>query len=150
MVVLICMDGSKHSDYALKYYRDHIHQQSNRVYVVHCAHYHTEHWQTFSMTPADSAVLQSMIDKDIERISKVVTHLKATIDDLQLTAEIIKVHGNPGHALVEKSKTIGASMIVVGSRGVGTVRRTFLGSVSDYLVHHAHMPVLVCKHPQDI
>ncbi|XP_069138315.1 universal stress protein YxiE-like [Argopecten irradians] len=149
-VVLICMDGSKHSDYALKYYRDHVHQPNNRVYAVHCAHYHTEHWNKFSMTPSDPAVLQTMIDQDIARISKVVAHVKDTISDLKMSAEIMKVHGHPGHALVEKAKAINASMIVVGSRGIGTVRRTFLGSTSDYLIHHANVPVLVCKHPHDM
>jgi len=35
--------------------------------------------------------------------------------------------------------------IVVGTRGLGSVRRTILGSVSDYVVHHAHCPVIVCR-----
>ncbi|XP_060062532.1 uncharacterized protein LOC132543094 [Ylistrum balloti] len=150
LVVLICMDGSKHSDYALKFYRDYIHQPNNRVYAVHCAHYHNEHWHKFSMTPSDPAVIQLMIDQDIARVSKVVAHVKDTISDFKLSAEIIKVTGHPGNALVEKSKEIGASLIIVGSRGVGTIRRTLLGSISDYIIHHAHVPVLVCKHPQDI
>lgn len=41
-------------------------------------------------------------------------------------------------------------MIVTGTRGMGKVRRTILGSVSDYLVHHAHCPVVVCRRPCDI
>lgn len=36
-------------------------------------------------------------------------------------------------------------MIVVGTRGMGRVRRTILGTVSDYLVNHAYCPVIVCK-----
>ena len=38
-------------------------------------------------------------------------------------------------------------MIVMGTRGMGVVRRTLLGSISDYVVHHAHCPVLVCREP---
>ncbi len=41
-------------------------------------------------------------------------------------------------------------MIVTGSRGMGKVRRTILGSVSDYLVHHSICPVVVCRHPEAI
>ena len=40
-----------------------------------------------------------------------------------------------------------ANLIVMGSRGMGTLRRTFLGSVSDYCVHHAHIPVVVVPPP---
>jgi nucleotide-binding universal stress UspA family protein len=35
--------------------------------------------------------------------------------------------------------------VVVGSRGLGDVQRLMLGSVSDYVVHHAAAPVLVVR-----
>jgi nucleotide-binding universal stress UspA family protein len=37
-------------------------------------------------------------------------------------------------------------MIITGTRGMGTVRRTLLGSVSDHVLHHSHVPVIICKH----
>ena len=54
------------------------------------------------------------------------------------------VDGGPGHAIVERAEKVGADMIVIGTRGLGTIRRTVLGSVSDYVVHHAKIPVVVC------
>ena len=36
-------------------------------------------------------------------------------------------------------------LLISGTRGMGTIRRTILGSVSDHVVHHAHCPVLVCR-----
>jgi nucleotide-binding universal stress UspA family protein len=47
----------------------------------------------------------------------------------------------PVPTLVDMSKD--ADMVVVGARGLGTVRRVLLGSVSTGLIHHAHCPVAV-------
>jgi nucleotide-binding universal stress UspA family protein len=43
----------------------------------------------------------------------------------------------------------GADLIVMGSRGLGGIRRALMGSVSDSEVHHAHCPVLVVRHGQE-
>lgn len=54
----------------------------------------------------------------------------------------------PGEGILKAAEEEQATLIVVGSRGRGTLRRTLMGSVSDYLVHHSHIPVFVCKHPK--
>ena len=48
-----------------------------------------------------------------------------------------------GHVICEIAKDNSASAIVIGARGLGALRRTFLGSVSDYVVHHSHIPTIV-------
>jgi nucleotide-binding universal stress UspA family protein len=45
--------------------------------------------------------------------------------------------GRPGHQLLEEADNIGADLVVVGSRGIGAIGRTFLGSVSDQVARHA-------------
>ncbi len=49
--------------------------------------------------------------------------------------------GSPREALVEASS--GADLLVVGSRGHGTITGLFVGSVSSYCVRHARCPVVV-------
>ena len=53
--------------------------------------------------------------------------------------------GKVGEAIVELTKSEGAALLVLGSRGMGYMRRTLLGSVSDYCVHHCNIPVIVCR-----
>uniref|UniRef100_H2YBW7 UspA domain-containing protein n=1 Tax=Ciona savignyi TaxID=51511 RepID=H2YBW7_CIOSA len=50
----------------------------------------------------------------------------------------------PGEAIVKIATDENCDVIVMGSRGLGAVRRTILGSVSDYVIHHAKIPVIIC------
>jgi nucleotide-binding universal stress UspA family protein len=40
---------------------------------------------------------------------------------------------------------IRADLIVIGSRGLGGIRRALMGSVSDSVVRHAYCPVMVVR-----
>jgi nucleotide-binding universal stress UspA family protein len=70
----------------------------------------------------------------------------------QLKAEGTKVAqahlriGEPDKEIIRLSEEIGATLIVMGSRGLGAVSRALMGSVSDSVVKHAHCPVLVMRH----
>ena len=56
------------------------------------------------------------------------------------------VRGRPDRELVHIGEEIGAGLIVMGSRGLGGVRRALIGSVFDSVIRHAHCPVLVVRH----
>jgi len=58
---------------------------------------------------------------------------------------VLSYTGKPGEAICSVAKDEQATLVVMGSRGLSTVRRTLLGSVSDYVIHHAHCPVAVVK-----
>lgn len=62
----------------------------------------------------------------------------------QIPYEMVPAFGEPKEHICQASKQHGIGLIVIGTRGQGAVRRTILGSVSDYVLHHAHCPVAVC------
>jgi len=51
----------------------------------------------------------------------------------------------PDRGILAIGEDVGAGLIVLGSRGLGGVRRALMGSVSDSVVRHAHCPVLVVR-----
>ena len=61
---------------------------------------------------------------------------------------VVEAHlsmGSPDAEIVKLAEDIGAGLIVLGSRGLGGIRRTLIGSVSDSVVRHAHCPVMVVR-----
>ena len=61
---------------------------------------------------------------------------------LQLKAKIKVEFGKPGetiHRIAEQEKV---TVIVMGGRGLSTLRRTLLGGVSDYVIKHSQIPVI--------
>jgi nucleotide-binding universal stress UspA family protein len=53
--------------------------------------------------------------------------------------------GSPAAEVVDLAEELGVGLVVVGSRGLGGIRRALIGSVSDSVVRHAHCPVLVVR-----
>jgi nucleotide-binding universal stress UspA family protein len=51
----------------------------------------------------------------------------------------------PDQGILDVGEDVGAGLIVLGSRGLGGVKRALMGSVSDSVVRHAHCPVLVVR-----
>lgn len=53
--------------------------------------------------------------------------------------------GTPAAEIVDLAEELSVGLVVMGSRGLGGIRRALTGSVSDSVVRHAHCPVLVVR-----
>ena len=79
---------------------------------------------------------REVLDEQVRKIEE----SGATVEEARLEMGI-----PPGRAIVHLGEELGAGIIVVGSRGRGTMKRAVMGSVSSSVVHHAHCPVLVVR-----
>ncbi|KZV48995.1 hypothetical protein F511_09591 [Dorcoceras hygrometricum] len=66
---------------------------------------------------------------------------------IYIKAETLILQGDPKEKICEAAEQLPADLVVVGSRGLGTIKRALLGSVSNYCAHHIHCPVLIVKPP---
>jgi len=55
--------------------------------------------------------------------------------------------GPVGSTLRDYAKDLNVDLIVMSSHSRGGLKRVTLGSVTDYLIRHTNVPVLVVKHP---
>ncbi|MDH3834467.1 MAG: universal stress protein [Nitrosopumilus sp.] len=69
---------------------------------------------------------------------------KAGRHGVQFNYKIIK-GADPGYDIIRFSKNHKNDLIVIGARGLGAIKETFLGSVSNYVVHKSKIPVLIVK-----
>ncbi|KAL5004326.1 hypothetical protein ScPMuIL_017782 [Solemya velum] len=145
-VVLVAMDGSEHSDYALKWYVEQIHKDGDFVLLTHITDFTAcLAYGGMAVVPGDPSVLSAMIHDEEKKIGKIVSILKQKLEDFKVDGKVLRLTGEPGSSIVAAAETENADFIVTGCRGLGTIRRTFLGSVSDYILHHSPKPVFVCR-----
>lgn len=85
-------------------------------------------------------------DEEVEHAETAAAraHLEETARALNLrNAEQRVVVGSAGDAICALAEALPASVIVLGTRGHGGIRRAVLGSVSDHVVRHAPCPVVI-------
>ncbi|XP_052780561.1 universal stress protein YxiE-like [Mya arenaria] len=143
-IVLIAMDGSEYSNHAFDWYWNNIHRDSDHVVLLHVPEYHTV--VQSPMVMMDVTVISEMMAEEEKRIKSFLEGLGKKLKDKKVGGKVKSVGGNPGDVVCRVAKEEGATLIVTGTRGMGKIRRTFLGSISDYIIHHSNVPVLVCRH----
>lgn len=88
-------------------------------------------WDEFNDEKRKSAVRESM-EKKLAELG---------IDGVQVNVSI----GNPGRVIAELAEEIDAGLVIIPSHGYTGLKRWFLGSVAERVVHLAKCPVLVLK-----
>lgn len=141
--ILLATDGSEEANLASSTAADLAKSTNSELHVV-CVEHTLAVFYELPGTILDPA-LQSRMDVGVEEATK--TKLNEQVRKLrEAGGEITGVHawvGDPDAEIVGLAGRLGAGLIVVGSRGLGPLRRALMGSVSDSVVRHAHCPVLV-------
>ncbi len=73
----------------------------------------------------------------------VLSDAAAKVKGLKLNTQL--EFGNPAETIIEVAEKGNYDLIVVGSRGLSSVKRFFLGSASDDVSHHAKCSVLIVR-----
>jgi nucleotide-binding universal stress UspA family protein len=142
--ILLATDGSEEAKLALKTAVDLANCTNSELHVVTVAReYHPAHFEV-----PETGRLLDEARRAMEREAREV--LDGQVKKIEEAGgTVTKVHlrtgGHRDREIVRVGEEIGAGLIVMGSRGLGGLRRALMGSVSDSVVRHAHCPVLVVR-----
>jgi nucleotide-binding universal stress UspA family protein len=131
--VVVGVDGSTGSRKALEFAFDHASRSGSPVTAVHA-------WRNAARGDTGEGLVEEI--RAAERVlAEALAGFADQYPDVKVTTEAIPVV--PQRVLADASQS--ASLVVVGSRGLGAFAGLLLGSVSQSVLHHAQCPVAVVR-----
>ncbi|KAH9512600.1 28S ribosomal protein S25, mitochondrial [Bulinus truncatus] len=146
--VVVGVDGSEHSKYACEWYFSHLWSSEDYVVLLNCPDLHDvvkNHLSSgkyvFDRELVDQRLKEGeeTLHHELERFKEILLRHSAHGKVRAVTAK------NPGDAILKTADEERCDLIVIGCKGRSALRRTLLGTISDYVVHHANVPVVVCR-----
>ncbi|MDO9301473.1 MAG: universal stress protein, partial [Anaerolineales bacterium] len=89
--------------------------------------------------------MQYAIDARIEEANKIMETAIKVVGDLPCEIHTELLEASPAEAIISVATTRKSDVIVIGSRGLGTLAGLLLGSTSQKVVAHAPCPVLIVR-----
>ena len=135
--IVVGIDGSAHSHRALEYAHGLAERFGAALWLVH-AYPHTSDMLGYDeyekIVSRREIAGQEILDEARQALGQ---------SSIELYEELLE--GPPTEAILKVAKIRQVDLIVVGSRGLGSIQEMLLGSVSHQVLHHATCPVLVVR-----
>lgn len=137
--ILLATDGSSHAQEALKYACDLALRDGAQVIVVHAF----APVPTYLGEPWGEHVIGRHVAEGHRIAELAAEHLREAGVDFKM--EVLE--GPPADAILRVAEVRQCDLIVMGSRGHGTLASLLLGSVSHHVAAHARVPVMIVRAP---
>ena len=154
--VLVPTDGSENAERAVRFsaqVADRRHQAEVTVVYVHLHVPPTAHQDASGLEPEQQEVQPLHEEPDNEElvhareiVDRAVVEIKSlvTSPDVTVTGRVM-VDDRVDNGVLRVADEISADIIVMGTRGLSTLRGAIMGSVSHALIEKATCPVLIVK-----
>src|SRR5215218_8905670 len=138
--ILLATDGSEPSEVAVRAAVALSKRLDSEVHVIYVAHEHPYLHAYYDLHHQEEE--ERLRREDKRMLDEYVDHVRqagGTVADSYLRM------GEAAKVIVELAEELDVGLVVLGSRGLGLIRRALMGSVSDSVVRHAHCPVMVIR-----
>jgi len=142
MKVLVCTDGSGHSQRAVK---EAVKIATNlkrvEIYIINVCEIVES-----SVFDYDKALMQSEEVKIIERAETILHEAARTFEENNLKPTIILKRGHPSSEIIKEASDGNFDLVVLGTRKIGGLKKLFLGSVCNAVVQGVGTNVMIVTH----
>ncbi|KNC73820.1 hypothetical protein SARC_13623, partial [Sphaeroforma arctica JP610] len=128
---------------ALQWTVDHLYREGDHIYIT--LSLDNTSWASLGAAGAAVDVLQQLRDEAIDAAETTLKTYGKLLTSKKIPHTCELAQGDPRTQLCQFVNDKQCAMLVVGSRGMGAIKRALIGSVSDYCVHHSDIPVIVVK-----
>jgi nucleotide-binding universal stress UspA family protein len=134
--ILLATDGSREAQLAAATAADLARRTDSELHLIHVGELRPTFLAQTELEPAQlERQARELLDEQVRRVEEA----GGTVEEGHLRL------GRADEEIVDLAQSIGAGMIVMGSRGRGRIRRALMGSVADSVVRHAHCPVTIVR-----
>lgn len=141
--ILVLVDGTENSLRALAYAVDIGKLAAGELIVMTSVK--TDMKTNVETAPLDQELRTEANSEAVKMGNKVLGGAKNILDDSGVAVQYMLEFGPPAAAALKAVEKIGCDTIIVGSRGLGTLKGILNESVSKKLVQEAKVPVIVIK-----
>ena len=148
--ILVPIDGSEPADKALEYALDLADKYAADIEILNVISTAPIPIGPYPMGYGELAVPAWMgtYSKELKAshekmLSEALEKAKKNKPGLNISTKLVE--GRPADKIVEAAKEGNFDIVVMGSRGLGGIKKFFLGSISGRVSDHAECPVLIVK-----
>eukprot|EP01135_Chromosphaera_perkinsii_P006704 Nk52_evm18s559 gene=Nk52_evmTU18s559 len=146
--IVLAVDGSLHSNYALEWYSKNCHQKGDELYVLFVNQTSEEASSTLTSIFQHSNIWSDMVESARKKAETVVQDIDKRAASLGIRVHSHITNGEPRHVIVDYVKEKKADILIMGSRGAGVNKAIYVGSVSSHCINHAPCTVIATKTPK--
>ena len=155
--ILYTTDLSKNSAYAFRYAVNSAQRHDARIDILHVIETLSPSTEGLLATILSEAKIEKVREETKESLKKRIEtrvnqfaerELNGDPETLKRIASIAVVFGDPANEILQKADELNSDIVILGTHGKGIIGHTFLGSVSEKVLHRIAKPVFIIPLPK--